>query len=222
MLNPARALAVLALTAGTAASLAMPVAAGAAAPIDNANASVTCTSVVKAVLKTKPALTTAGGLPTVILLSGKLGGCTSPDGITFQEGKSSFRAVIQSADNACAGLAGTNLTSGSITIRWKTNEPVTEPVSTVTIPAGAIVGGAGTVAGALRVTFDLGTGAPSNGAGAGALPLAVSGGFTGGDGGAGSGATVVTELSVASVLALCEGKKGLQEVRVGAGALALD
>ena len=194
----------------------------AATAIDNSNASVTCTTIAKGTLKARPPLTAGGGVPTFLLLSGKLGGCTSPDGITFQEGKSTFRAIFNVADNACVGLAGVNPTTGSITIRWKTNEPVTNPISTVTLPAGSIVGNAGSVAGALRVTFDLGTGPPSNGGGMGASPLSVAGGFTGGDGGANSGVTVVTQLSVDSVLTLCNSKKGIQEISLGAGALTLD
>jgi hypothetical protein len=191
----------------------------AAEPIDSSNASVTCTSVTKGVLKAKPALTAAGGLPTILLLSGKLGGCTSPDGITFQEGKSSFRAIINSADNGCPSFIGGNPTTGSITIRWKTNERITDSTSTVTIPSGAIVGGIASVAGAVRGTFDLGSGPPSN---ASASNLSVTGGFTGGDGGANSGATVVLELSAQSILTLCNSPKGVQELEIGAGALSLD
>jgi hypothetical protein len=193
----------------------------AAPPIDNTNASVSCTSVTKAILKARPGLTSSGGVPSLFILTGKLGGCTSPDGITFQEGRSSFRALIQSPDNSCPGLAGPNPTTGSITIRWKTNERITQPVSTVTIQSGAIAGGVDTSAGALRATFDLGTGPPSNAPG-GTSALSVTGGFTGGDGGANSGATVITELSVQSILLLCNSPKGLQEIRIGGGALSLD
>ena len=193
----------------------------AAPAIDNSNASVSCTSIAKGVIKARPALTATGGTSTVLLLSGKLGGCSSPEGITFQEGRSTFRAILNVTDNACAGFVGESPTTGSITIRWKTDESLTNPISTVTLPSGAVVGGTGTVAGGLRVTFDLGTGAPSNGAAMGATPMSVTGGFTGGDGGASSGVTVVTQLSVDSILALCDSRKGTKEVGIGAGAVSL-
>jgi hypothetical protein len=190
------------------------------AQTDNSNGMVTCNTITKGVVKFKPSLTSAGGFPGTVQISGVLGDCTTDvAGVTLPEGKSKFKGVLNSADNGCGGLSGPSTSTGTITITWGTIPAVTNKVSTVTISSGGSAGGFSTIVGALRGTFDLGTSPPANGGPTSAL--AVAGGFTGGDGGATSGATVVTQQSVGSILFGCGSTTGLKSLNIGAGALRL-
>jgi hypothetical protein len=191
-------------------------------PVDASNGTVTCETITKGVIKPKPALMNGGTTnPTLIQISGTLGGCSSPDtAVTFPEGKSKFKGLLTATNNDCAGLAGPSASTGTITISWGTVPALVNKTSTVTVSAGGSAGGFGLVAGALRGTFNLGEGAPSDGSPSSAL--AVSGAFTGGDGGASSGSVVVTQQAVSTILAGCaDTLKGLKQINIGAGTIHL-
>ncbi len=179
-------------------------------PIDNSNATVTCNTILKGLIVPKPPLTLAGTAPEVITVKGLLGDCVSSDpSITFLEGKSSFVGTISGGTNGCTGLAGPSPSTGTITIKWKTVQPLSNPVSTVTIPAGGSFGNFAAVGTSTYGQFDLG--APTGTA------LSVTGGFTGGTGGAASHTTVFTTQSVGSILGACGSVAGLKAINIGIG-----
>jgi hypothetical protein len=190
-----------------------------APPYDNSMDTVTCGTILKGVVKPKPALTTAGGLgTTLIAISGTLGGCSSPSNpaLVFPEGKSKFKGVITSADNGCAGLNGASTSTGTITISWGVipvlpATAVTNKTSIVTLPSGSSVGGFGTFAGDAHGTFELG--APDGAA------LSVSGGFAGTDSGATSHASIITTQSVTTILNSCNAIAGLKSIAIGVGGI---
>jgi len=189
-----------------------PAATAATPPVDNTAGHASCGTVSKGVIKPKPTLTNAGGVPTVLAVSGTLGGCSSGDvAVTFPEGKSKFKGSISSADNGCAGLSGASTSTGTITISWGTTPAVSNKSTVVTIPSGSSVGGFGVFAGDLHGTFTLG--APEGAA------LSATGGFLGGDGGASSHASVITQESVPTILAGCADVKGLKQINIGVAGL---
>jgi len=193
----------------------VPAATAATPPVDNSVGHVSCGTVTKGVAKPKPTLTNAGGVPTIISLSGTLGGCSSSDvAVTFPEGKSKFKGFINANDNGCAGLAGPSSGTGGINVTWSTVPAVTAKLSTVTIPVGGEIGNFGVFAGDLHGTLSLG--APF-----GAAALSVSGGFTGGDGGANSGASSITQESVPTILTGCADAKGVKQITLGVTGLSL-
>jgi hypothetical protein len=204
----------------------VPVAAGGAPPYDNTNDSVYCQTITKGKIKPKPLLVNGGTLPTVLSVSGTLGGCSSPSNanLVFPEGKSKFKGTIGANTNNCAGLAGPNTATGTLTITWSATEnsdpnapaPLLVKTSTVSVPVGGAVGNfaaEGGAPGGLYGTFLLGT--PN-----GAAALSVAGAFQGGNAGATSAASVISTESVPTILGFCGGK-GVKQVTVGVGSLIL-
>jgi hypothetical protein len=203
----------------------VPAASAGAPPYNNQMDTVVCQTVTKGIIKVAPPLVSPGGAtPTTLSISGTLGGCSSPSNpnLVFPEGKSKFKGTISSTTNSCTALAGPTTGSGTITFSWSGSDSVSlgafaQKTSTLSLPAGAAVGG-------VFVTATQPTGAygqfvvgPGNSV---AVAPAVTGGFQGTNGGATSNAAIVTVQSVLTLTPLCSGK-GIKQINIATGAIAL-
>jgi hypothetical protein len=195
-------------------------ASGAAAPpIDVANDQVTCNTINKGVIKLKPGFTFGEfSKPGTVSVQGYLGGCSDRDNpsVTFPDFKSSFKGTLNTTPANCGALAGsTQQVTGTITVKWNTDQKITPATSTIAVNTAGL--GGGSFAAPWGGTY----GYPQLGSPAGD-PLAVSGAFTGGDGGATSTTDLVTQEDVFGVLIpRCSSANGLKSVTVGIGQLHL-
>jgi hypothetical protein len=189
--------------------------AGAQALIDVTGDHVTCNSIVKGVVQFVPALTATGASPLITKIKGALGGCTDTDngGVTFVDGKSTFKGVITGSVNNCAGLAGASPASGSIAIKWKTVQKLTNALSTVTVNSNSTVSGIFAAPwGGNYGQFQLGN--PPG------VALSVVGDFAGTDAGATSTSIGITSQDLTMILNGCGGA-GVKSINLGIGQLHL-
>jgi hypothetical protein len=177
------------------------VASAGAPPVDATHATLTCTTV-SGSAKFSPAITTneaAGSTKTTV--KAKLGGCTASGvaGLTVSSGKTSgsFTSNPHAAGtNGCTALAGTSPQTGSLTTKWKTS-PKLSSGNSVT-PVTEVYG---TIAGDGNAEFEL----PKPGD-----PASGTGSFQGTDGGAADQTNAESTQPATTILATCEGAKGLK------------
>lgn len=209
--------------ATTASLLLAPLFVGAAhAQVDVSNASVTCNTIVKASLKASPALV-LGGMAgtTTIKVKGVLGGCTSPDAaVTFPDYKSKFQGVLTVPTNDCLGLVSLNLTSATLTIKWKTNEKINVNQSVITIDQSDATAGLFVAPWGANHPY-VGLGVNPRPSGMPGTPLSVSGAFTGGDGGAQSTVDLISSQDIQTIVAACQTATGVKQVDLGLGQIHL-
>jgi hypothetical protein len=194
-------------------ALFIPTSHAADPPIDVSNATVTCNTINKGVIKIKPPLVNGGTAVPVLSLAGKLAGCSTSEGNVIADFKSSIKGTLTGTSNDCGGLLDGSGITGTITVKWGGALKITPTTSTITVSGGDVTNGVFSASwGGAYGQFQLGS--PPGSA------LAVSGAFTGGDGGAASTAIAVTQEDLAVILGQCAGK-GVKALNIGLGQLQL-
>ncbi|MGB7052592.1 MAG: hypothetical protein WBG41_13580 [Acidimicrobiales bacterium] len=168
-------------------------------PINAKNDTATCTTV-SGSAKFSPAITSsekAGTTKTTVKAT--LTGCTSNAvGLRITNGKTtgSFTSTSHVAGtDGCTALAGTSTETGSLTTKWKTSPKLSSGNSVTPVTQTY-----GTIASDGNAQFEI--------PGPGGTPSGT-GSFEGTNGGASDGSDAQTTTSASSILATCEGKKGL-------------
>jgi hypothetical protein len=185
------------------------------AQVDVSNSTVTCNSVLKGSLKFVPSFVNGGTATSVLVkVKGKLGGCFSSAPVTIPDGKSSFSGTLTLPSNDCATLLGPSTATGTITAKWKADQPITPSTSTITISSGDLLLNIFTTPWGSAHSW-IGLGAASGGG-----PLAVSGAFTGGTGGTSSSLDAGPQQDIGMVLGQCA-LQGFKALNIGIGSLRL-
>jgi hypothetical protein len=164
------------------------------------NDTATCTTV-SGSAKFSPAITTSEAAgTTTTTVKATLGSCTTnAAGLTITSGKTSGSFVSNShtaGTNGCTALAGTDPETGSLSTSWKTSPKLSSGDSVTPVTQTY-----GTIASDGNAQFEI--------PGPGGTPSGT-GSFQGTNGGGSDGSDAQTTTSAASILATCEGKKGLK------------
>ena len=180
----------------------------AATPLDAADCSVQCLTFSGKTTFSPPLTDTGIGPSDLIKLRGVVGGCTVSGatcaGLTVLSGK--VLGTLNGTTDSCAALLGTSITTGELVVKWKTNQPLLDSTSQLSLNAGSVVG-------------TLFPGLPPGVYGQFLIggPVTVSGAFHGSDGGATSTATVVSSEDVSALSSACASSKGLKGLTIGLG-----
>jgi hypothetical protein len=112
-------------------------------PIDATNYTVKCTTLTKGTVGFAPPLHLGGALPNTTKVKGTLSGCTAtpaPGGDPVTVISGSVSGLINGT-NDCAALLGPSTATGTITIKWKTVQKLSNAATVVTIGSGDVSGG---------------------------------------------------------------------------------
>jgi hypothetical protein len=184
---------VLAATAGVA---------SAGTTVDATTATVTCTGISGTVKFTPPVTTSESAGTGKTSIKASLSGCTTNDGVTVTGAKASgtLTTTRTAGENGCVALAGGSDATGPLTVKWKTSPKLSSGSSVVQVNSvKGSIGGNGNADFTIPGTIPNGT---------------PSGSFQGTDNGAGDTTSAQTTTSAGSILATCEGKKGLKSIAI--------
>ncbi len=172
-------------------------------PVNATNYTVVCTGITGSVKFSPPVTTdeTAGTGTTSI--KAVLSGCTATPtlggtavSITSAKVSGSLATTRTTGENGCVALAGGSTATGTLTTKWKTSPKLVTATSSLAVNSIA-----GSIGGDGNASFQI-PGTVPNGP--------ASGSFQGSNAGASDTTSAQTTTSAASILATCEGKKGLK------------
>jgi len=204
-----RKIALFSVTAALIGGVVVGSAGVAMAQIDATNYTVSCDTLTKGTIGFKPSLAIPGGaVAESTKIKGTLSGCTAtPSGggmpVTVTSG--SVSGLLTSNSNSCTALLGPSTATGTITIKWKTVQKLTNATTTITVASGTVAGGTATPFGdaATYGTFTI-------------SGTSQTGPFGGPSGtGAASVTKSLTVQGVGALTALCTSATGLKAANLG-------